>query len=484
MHPRSREAASVRIGRYLVHPPIARGGMATVHPAHLVGEGGFTRLVAVKRLHPALAADADVVAMFHDEARIASQIHHPGVVPVLDVVVRDREVILVQEYVHGVPLGVLLMRALTANEPIGVPLCIAATAGLLTALHATHEARDERGRSLDVIHRDVSAQNVMITVDGAVRLLDFGIAKARSSAHQTRVGVFKGKLVYMAPEVLRSEKVTRRADVYAVGVILWQLLVNRRFYSRPDEYAFVRAVTHAPPPSMREALRDARRFVSDARRQQIARLEPIVRRALASDPAERYATAASMLDALLAAYRPASAAELAAWVRTAGAEHLAVRRAALAASEAAARSCSRIVAARAIDPSDAETLVVRPEGARALVALTTPPPVSASIVPCPPADGASPEEVRRTRTARLVPLLPWVGIAMSLLFLGVLAGVAKDAPGDRARSAVVPPAAAVPPPSASIAPPPALVPPLASSAPSTEPPRTNQRRGKSSSPFL
>ncbi len=453
---RSREPASIRIGRYVIHPPIARGGMATVHPAHLVAEGGFTRLVAAKRLHPALAADPDVVSMFHDEARIASQIHHPGVVPVLDVVADGEEVVLVQEYVHGVPLGILLRRAVTQGEPIDIDLCIAAVAGLLTALHATHEARDEHGEPLNVIHRDVSAQNVMITVDGAVRLLDFGIAKARSSNHRTRVGVFKGKLVYMAPEHLRSEKVTRRADLYAVGVILWQLLVNRRFYSRPDEYAFVRAISYAPPPSMREALREAR--VPDARRIQIARLEPIVNRALASDPARRYATGAEMLEALLAVCRPAPAAKVAEWVKTAGAEHLASRRAALAASEEAARSHSRIIAARALDPSEAETLVVaRPPAEGRLL---TPPPVAASIAPpAPPTPSDASDEpisFRPTLLERLMPIVPWVGIAMSLLFIGILAGISAES------SAPPPPAAAAAPPPAPVPPPP----PASSPAPS------------------
>src|SRR6185369_9522012 len=177
------------VGRYILHPAFARGGMATVHTAQLVGAEGIKRLVAAKRLHPQFAEDPDFVEMFLDEARIASKIHHPNVVPVLDVVVSHNklngEVILVLEYVHGVPLSQLFRLSLGGETPIPVPIVVAVITGVLAGLHAAHEVRDERGESLDVVHRDVSPQNVIVSIDGVPRLLDFGIAKARTSAHVT-----------------------------------------------------------------------------------------------------------------------------------------------------------------------------------------------------------------------------------------------------------------------------------------------------------
>src|SRR5690349_20464126 len=164
-------------GRYVLYPPIAHGGMATVHTARLVGAEGFSRLVAAKRLHPQYTDDPEFVTMFHDEACIASRIHHPNVVPVLDVVVSGNELILVQEYVHGVPLSQLMKVAHTENRPIAIDIAIAVLCGVLAGLHAAHEVRDEAGEPLEIVHRDVSPANVMISVDGVPRLLDFGIAK-------------------------------------------------------------------------------------------------------------------------------------------------------------------------------------------------------------------------------------------------------------------------------------------------------------------
>lgn len=230
-----RESESRTIGRYVLYGPIARGGMATVHFARLVGADGFSRLVAAKRLHAQFTEDPDFIEMFRNEARIASCIHHPNVVPVLDLVVENEEVILVQEYVHGVPLDKLFRSAVQSQTWVAPNIVVAIIAGLLAGLHAAHETKDERGEPLGIIHRDVTPHNIVVGDDGVPRLLDFGIAKARSSAQVTRKGLMKGKLTYMAPEQFRGEKMTRRVDVYSVGVVMWELLTLRRLHAGRDD---------------------------------------------------------------------------------------------------------------------------------------------------------------------------------------------------------------------------------------------------------
>lgn len=309
------------IGRYVLHSALARGGMATVHAARLVAGEGVSRLVAAKRLHPQYADDPDFIAMFHDEARIASRIHHPNVVPVLDVVRSEDEVILVQEYVHGVPLGHLFKLAL-AGEPLPIRIAAAIVSGVLAGLHAAHEATDELGEPLGVVHRDVSPQNVIVSVDGVPRLVDFGIAKAKTSVHHTREGFLKGKLAYMAPEQVRAEPVTRRADIYAAGVLLWELVVNRRFYDGSNDAEFVRTIALGDAPTLTEALEPERPGISDERWMAAVRLEPVVTRAMSVSREARWPCALEMAAAVEDAVGIASASEVASWVRSVGADFL------------------------------------------------------------------------------------------------------------------------------------------------------------------
>ena len=192
------DPSGLRVGRYLLHRQIARGGMATIHLARLMGDEGFSRIVAAKRLQPEFAEDADFVTMFLDEARVASKIHHKNVVPVLDVVMNNGEVVLVQEYVHGAPLNQLLKLARQNKEIVPINIAVALVANILSGLQAAHETTDEIGMPLNIVHRDVSPQNIMVATDGTSRLLDFGVAKATMAAHVTRENAFKGKLAYSA----------------------------------------------------------------------------------------------------------------------------------------------------------------------------------------------------------------------------------------------------------------------------------------------
>jgi serine/threonine-protein kinase len=336
-------------GRYVLHAPVARGGMATVHIARLVGAEGFSRIVAAKRLHPQFTEDEEFVTMFLDEARIASKIHHPNVVPVFDVFLSGTEVILVQEYVHGVPLDKLFKASRERQEPIPVQVVVTIIGGVLAGLHAAHETKDEMGDSLDVVHRDVSPQNVMVSADGTPRLLDFGIAKAKSSAHVTREGFFKGKITYMAPEQLRGdESLNRTADVYAAGIMLWELLVGRRLHQGRGESELFNAVLSGAIPDVTTALEDTRKSIPEQRWAYLRRLGAIVKRATALHVEDRYPTAAAMQDDLVHAVLPASAHEVGAWVKDVGAEYLEGRQRVIASNEESWRT---LTAAPASTPS-------------------------------------------------------------------------------------------------------------------------------------
>jgi serine/threonine protein kinase len=432
------KTAPLAFGRYVLHAPIARGGMAQVYTARLVGAEGFNRLVAAKRLHPQFTDDPDFVTMFHDEARIASRIHHPNVVPVLDVVVEGTEVILVQEYVHGVPLDRLFKAALASDSPIPIGIVVAIIAGTLSGLHAAHETKDETDQPLNIVHRDVSPQNIMVSVDGIPRLLDFGIARAELCVHVTREGVFKGKVAYMAPEQLRAESVTRAADIYAAGVILWELLRHRRLHGTSNEAQIFARSLSGSLPKVTDVLDGARVTMSPDRRRKLVELSPLVSRSLSSAAEHRFATAAEMLDALLAVCPAATSGEVSAWVKTLGAEYLDRRQKVIAASEESWRSQSKIAAAMPVgaspSPSSSSAMAAAagnmPESSRVKRAGWSDAPDLGDLGESPvlsswPARGTA-RDVRGTTDApsdRRAVRLPWIVAAALLAFSATLVGV-------------------------------------------------------------
>jgi len=237
------------IGRYVLYDEIAAGGMATVHLGRLLGAAGFTRTVAIKRLHAGLVRDQDFSTMFMDEARLAARIRHPNVVSVLDVVHEQGELFLVMDYVQGESLARLWREVRPGTLPTRVGMT--AIAGVLHGLHAAHEATTEHGEPLGIVHRDVSPQNVMIGIDGVARVLDFGVAKAANRVQTTKEGTVKGKISYMAPEQLLSEDVDRRADIYAAAVVAWEVLTGERLFDGENQGRIVRKILdeEVPPPS-------------------------------------------------------------------------------------------------------------------------------------------------------------------------------------------------------------------------------------------
>jgi serine/threonine protein kinase/ABC-type branched-subunit amino acid transport system ATPase component len=302
-------------GRYTVHDEIASGGMATVHLGTVLGPFGFSRTVAVKRLHPTLSRDPEFVAMFIDEARLASRIRHPNVVSVLDVYAEEGGPSLVMEYIDGESLARLLrlMSDRRAYVPVGIAVSIVAS--VLHGLHAAHEARDEQGRLLGLVHRDVSPQNVIVGSDGIPRLIDFGIAKAAGRANVTREGQLKGKLPYMAPEQLQGKAVTPRTDVYGASVLLWELLVGARLF-HGDGHADIMGLVLSQPV-----------LAPGSRRPDIpASLDAIALRGLDRNPERRFATAHEMALELERWCQLATAAEIASWVQSTAQSSLAERR--------------------------------------------------------------------------------------------------------------------------------------------------------------
>jgi eukaryotic-like serine/threonine-protein kinase len=305
---------SVLSRRYALFDVIGAGGTASVHLGQLRGAAGFSRVVAIKRLHPMYARDAGFVAMLLDEARLASRISHPNVVQVLDVVAEEGELFVVMDYIAGESLAQLLVAARQAGERVPTPIATSIAVGMLYGLHAAHEARSAGGEPLHIVHRDVSPHNVLVGVDGTVRVTDFGIAKASARAQSTGTGQIKGKLRYMAPEQLAGRGLNRKTDLWAASVVLWETLTAQRLFGGTDEgvvYGRVMEGVIAPPSQIAPDVP--------------AVLDEIVLKGLKRNPEERFATAAEMATALQRSLPVASAIEVGEWVSRLAKDVLAAR---------------------------------------------------------------------------------------------------------------------------------------------------------------
>jgi serine/threonine protein kinase len=302
------------VGRYALFGPIGSGGMATVHFGRLMGPVGFARTVAIKRLHPHFAAVEEFVASFVDEARLAARVSHPNVLAALDVLHQDRELLLVMDYVPGETLARLARSSYQAGEPFPVAIAASIICGVLQGLHAAHEAKNEAGQPLGIVHRDVSPHNVLVGTDGIARVLDFGVAKATGRLQTTRAGQVKGKFAYMSPEQLLLGELTRQADVYAAAVILWELLAGRKLFHKESEGGVVYDILEGSvdPPSHFNA------DVSHA-------LDAVVMQGLARDTRERFATARQLAQAIETATAVAPTWQVGEWVERRAGEALARR---------------------------------------------------------------------------------------------------------------------------------------------------------------
>jgi serine/threonine protein kinase len=281
------EMIGTKLDRFELIAELASGGMGTVFLARLGGAGGFQRLYAIKRLHEHLARHAEFIEMFLDEARLAARIHHPNVVPILEIGTTEAGYYLVMEYVEGDTAGHLFFSATQEEKPISPRVAIRIVLDVLAGLHAAHEGTDDEGRSLELVHRDVSPHNILVSVDGVSRITDFGIARAASRLAVTRTGQLKGKIAYMAPEQARSEKIDRRADLFAMGICLWEMLARRRLFKGEGEGDTLNRLLYEPIPSLRSVDPTIPR-----------ELDEICSKALTRDLDQRFATAAEFSDAL------------------------------------------------------------------------------------------------------------------------------------------------------------------------------------------
>jgi serine/threonine protein kinase len=286
-------STSRRLGKYRLVATLGQGGMSDVYLSMVDGPTGtgFAKLVAVKRLRPDLVEDPDFVTMLIDEARICSRLNHPNVVQTLEVGADRDEYFLAMEFLQGQPFHRIKRRAERYGVEMPTTYTYLVLLDALAGLHHAHELADYDGTPLSVVHRDITPQNLFVTYDGQIKIVDFGIAKAAGCAAQTRQGLVKGKVRYMSPEQACGRAVDRRTDLFAVGILLWEAATGERFWGDRDELSIAHAVVNGEyEPSPRAINPDVS-----------AAIDAVCRKALAFDLEDRYLTAADFRAELEAA---------------------------------------------------------------------------------------------------------------------------------------------------------------------------------------
>ncbi len=266
--------------RYKVLERIAAGGMAEVFRAESAGLEGFKKLVAIKRVLPHLSEKKQFIGMFLDEARVGAHLSHSNCVQVFDIGVGDNTYFIVMEFVDGSDLKGVIEHRKTIGQPIPVEEACLITVRICEGLAYAHELVDGKGQSLHIVHRDMSPPNVLLTRHGEVKIVDFGLAKANSQLEKSEPGIIKGKFSYLSPEAAQGLPVDARTDVFAVGIILWEMLAGRRLFLGESDLETVRMVQRAEIPSLRAINPKVP-----------VELERVLAKGLAADPAKRYQTA-------------------------------------------------------------------------------------------------------------------------------------------------------------------------------------------------
>jgi serine/threonine protein kinase len=276
-------ASTDKVGRYELLRRLGSGGMAEVHLARAAGFEGFQKLLVLKRILPHLSADHEFVRMFVAEARLAAILDHSNVVQVFDIGKEGTDYYFTMEYVYGENLQTILRAVRRKGDALPLELAVAIAIGAAWGLHYAHERVGFDGMPLQIVHRDVSPTNVMVTYDGCVKVADFGIAKVTSRTDVTQAGIRKGKVPYMSPEQCRALPLDRRSDVYSLGIVLYECATMGRLFDGDNEFGVMNRIVNGdiPLPSSKR-----QNFPKD--------LERIIMRALATDPQRRYASAAEL----------------------------------------------------------------------------------------------------------------------------------------------------------------------------------------------
>jgi eukaryotic-like serine/threonine-protein kinase len=380
------------VGRYLAYKEFATGGMASIHLGCLPGPFDFTRTVAIKELHKHLLNEPEALAMFVDEARLASRIVHPNVVPVLDVARDEEKIFLVMDYIDGESFAAAIAASNAEKNNVPIAIVTAVVMDMLRGLHAAHELRDTSGELIGLIHRDVSPQNVLVGADGIARLVDFGIAKARDRIFSTVGTDLKGKVPYMAPEQVSDGEIDRRCDLWAAGVVLWEALTGRRLFPGDNPAMIIAKIMSGVIPKPSDVRAD------------LAQFDVLFMRFLARSPDARPQSAREFMDEIGSICSPAPASAVGKWLEETVPVRLARRRTMVREMDIAQRAW---VAANGIT----ENLGSRPSSKiRAAETMAT----SAGIRPVSAPQEAAPEaEAKKPSGSRMTIL------AAALLLLGL-----------------------------------------------------------------
>jgi TonB family protein len=363
-----------RFGQYQLIERIASGGMAELYKARRTGVEGFQKIVAIKKILPHMAGNEEFIAMFADEAKLAAQLNHPNIVHIYDLgKIEEGGYFIAMEYVDGRDLRTILQAGRDNGAPLPTPLAVYIAAKVAAALDYAHRRRDHDGHELNIVHRDVSPQNILISFEGDIKLCDFGIAKAASKASQTQSGALKGKVQYMSPEQAWGRPLDRRSDLFSLGAVLCEMLTGEKLFRGDSDLTIlekVRAAEVAPPSQSNPDVPRA--------------LDSIVLKALAREPEDRYANASDLLrdlEAVLYAYIPApGSADLAIYLHRLGTEEA-------AAAEARQREAARARPQEEPDRkrrSKTTPIARRTTGSTPIVASAGAPPESAAAAPARP----------------------------------------------------------------------------------------------------